>query len=100
MPIPVEIENAFVGCSSDTELYPCNFARGSYDSTKKIVSNMILDRLVYAETDGKFYKICTQMSAGLLSHQISSEANAIEVSSTNVFDIVYLVDDFSNINNS
>jgi hypothetical protein len=100
VPIPVEVENDVVGCGSDTELYPCSFARGDYDSNTKIISNMNLDSFVYAKTDGKFYKISTQKSAGLSPRQISSEAHANGVCSTDVFDIVYPVDDFFNVNNS
>ncbi|MEJ2406426.1 MAG: hypothetical protein P8171_19450 [Candidatus Thiodiazotropha sp.] len=98
-PIVVEASNDIVGVSDESKLEIYRFNRGNYDSRTKLVSDYILDTLVYAKADGRFYKVRASRSGDLTPVQISNETEADQICFT-VSDEVFLAEDFSDINQS
>jgi hypothetical protein len=99
-PIPIETGGDIVGCGDATEPDPCGFGSGDYNSNTNILSDHELNGIVYAKTDGKFYKLSNRKSDGLTPVQISNEAHADQVCNIDIFDIVYTAEDLSDFNQS
>jgi hypothetical protein len=98
-PIVIEAGNDIVGAGDDFMLEIYSFNKGNYDSRTELVSDYILDTLVYAKTDGRFYKVSASRGGDLMPVQISNEADADQFCIGGI-DYVFLAEDFSDLNKS
>jgi hypothetical protein len=98
--VKLESSDAIVSSRSGYQLAIRRFFSGSYDNSSRIVSDYVIHALIYANTNGRLYKVSAEKEDDLLTVQVSDESMAdqicLQVSGTPVFDSRGMADDYAN----
>ena len=104
--IPVQIEsgNSLIKSRNGNDLAIQSYSTGLYVNSRHSILNNSLNTLVYAKTDGRFYKVSNDKSIGLNPILVSNESSAdhlcMQVEGVPVFDAKSKAEDYSDIDKS